>query len=313
MKLSVVIATRGDNYGGDPAAKAVKFTRRLIKKMAKIGENSYEVILVDYNFVETNRIKHVIPVEMLEFVKIIEVPRSHLKDFASEQVPFIEFHAKNIGIKRAKGAQILVANSDVVISRKLLLACLHRPYLNSSYLRADRTDLTRKSRFRMLATLQIRNGETHDDPMQLKLKNLRFFIGSKRFTNEIRINSYIVSREGGDSNFPLFGAYGNAAGDFLCAPNWAWMEARGYQESKFRTFMGDSFLLCAFLQLGLRQVILPGLGRLVHLDHLRPIDHRTNWGELNWISFQEDFNAVVIGKNPYKTPNETWGEFARPE
>ena len=309
LKLSIVFATRGDFYGGDNVTKALRFIDIVSKKMRKLKENSFEIVIVDYNAVPNRRLVQFMPSNLPCRVRIVEVQSEQLSGFVTVDIPFIEYHAKNIGIKRARGAQILVVNCDVRISKDLLRACLERPFLDNSFLRADRTDLLLQRRMRVNLTLNTRGGEEGADKNQLHFRDKEFFKGSQKINFEVIHKSFLVSPEGGIPSHYIFGAHGNASGDFVCAPSWAWNKLKGYQENKYVRFMGDSFLICGFFHVGLRQIILPGIGKIIHIDHSRPINHRNNWTQENWEVFKKEFREIASGKKVYKLTDEDWGSF----
>jgi hypothetical protein len=308
IKLSIVLASRGDFYGGDNTTKTAKAIRMIIRRMRILQQSKYEIVLVDYNYVENRKLVSFLPKNTLKWIKVVEISPAQASAFANNTAPFVEFHAKNIGIKNAHGAQILVINSDVKVSLKLLYSCLVRPYANASFLRADRTDIKVTSKFNFSLDLNTRGGDSMSDKTKINYREGRSFrVGSNSLHLERRFGKYIVSPSGGIQSHFVYGAHGNAAGDFICAPKWAWHSLKGYQEDRYLKFMGDSFLLCGFFQLGLMQVILPGAGRLLHFEHSRPIDHRRDWTDDDWLKFIQDFSQIASGKKRYKDVDAEWG------
>ena len=310
MKLSIVLATRGDFYGGDNVAKTLRFVKTISKKMLRLKEKSFEIIIVDYNTVPNRKIAQFISLNLYDKVKIIEVQPDQINGLVTKEIPFIEYHAKNIGVKNARGAQILVVNSDVRISKGSLRACLNRPFLNTSFLRTDRTDLSFHGGIRAKLLIHTRGGEEGVDKTQLRLLEKNFFKGSKKLNFEDSHEHFLVSPEGGIPSHFMYGAHGNASGDFICAPSWAWNKVKGYQEKKYLSFMGDSFLICGFFNIALRQVVLPGFGRTIHIDHSRPIPYRNNWSEENWNDFKIEFRRIASGEKDYKFTEEAWGVYS---
>jgi hypothetical protein len=308
IKLSIVLATRGDYYGGDNVFKTLNLIKAIEKKMDKLKERNYEIVVVDYNVVSHRKMQSYLPVDTHR-IRVIEVPHDRLKKFVTPEIPFVEFHAKNIGIRNALGQQILVVNNDVKISKSLLMACLDRPFLTDSFLRADRTDVSFLRYFKIRIVLNSRGGDTMAEQSKHRFWEKGFFKGSHILKTEERFGNFLITPKGGIIDHFMIGAHGNAAGDFICAPKWALQKIKGYQESKYLRFMGDSFLICGFYQVGLRQVLLPGLGKLIHFEHVRPIDHRKDWSEDDWKTFVEEFNYVAVGKKDYKSEEENWGYY----
>ena len=256
---------------------------------------------------EDRAFKNVLGFGLQDCVKIITVGKDAAHSLLSTKKPFTEYHAKNIGIQSASGSQILVINTDLTISKSLLRACIDRPSLNESYLRADRTDfLWDKDNFFPKWTIQKRNGILESIPLTSSFPSLDFFRGSPAFPGETLIKNFIVSPSGGLKDHFLGGALGNAAGDFLCAPKFAWEKVKGYREDKYISHMGDSHILSGFLGLELNQVIAKGPFRLIHRDHLRPIDHKIDWTQEDWAKFKREFKEIQSGKSFYPTSNRTW-------
>ncbi len=307
LKLSVVIASRGDFYGGDQVIKVTKLISQLKRKLNRIIPNQFEIVLVDYNFVEDRSFKKLLSAKVQECVRIITVGKDETHSSVSIKNPFIEYHAKNLGIQSAFGSQILVVNTDLTISTSLLKACIDRPSLTESYLRSDRTDfLWGKRSLIPKLTLQVRNGMRESDSLSSRFPSKGFFQGSPAFPGEILAKRFVVAPPGGLRDHFLGGAHGNAAGDFLCAPKFAWDEIRGYREDKYISSMGDSYILSGFLGLGLKQVIAKGSLRLIHRDHPRPIDYRGDWTQEDWVNFMKEFKSIQLNETPYPTLNRTW-------
>ncbi len=307
LKLSVVIASRGDFYGGDQVIKVSKMISQLKRKLNRLIPNQYEIVLVDYNFVKDRTFKNLLSLNLQDSVKIITVERDAAHPLLSSKKPFIEYHAKNIGIQCASGSQILVINTDLTISTSLLRACIDRPSLNESFLRADRTDfLWGKGRVIPEWTIQIRNGISESVPLSAKFPSRAFFNGSPVFIGETFNKKFIISPPSGLRDHFLGGAHGNAAGDFLCAPKFAWDQIKGYREDKYISRMGDSYILCGFLGLGLKQIIAKGSFHLIHRDHPRPIDYKGDWTQQDWVDFMREFRSIQLNESSYPTSDRIW-------
>ena len=147
--LSIVVAARNDNYGGD-------FNLRLMNSLNWIHAWNnllnipFEIIIVNYNPIPENpTIKSV--VSSLEIrknikIRIIDVPQEiHLKNIQPEvrkTVPLFEFLAKNIGIRRARGQFILCTNADILPDPGIFLRLGMKKLSKKNYYRADRLDFS---------------------------------------------------------------------------------------------------------------------------------------------------------------------------
>lgn len=126
--LSIVIASRNDNYGGEvyrdgyePAIPTPQKDRMRLSMMTlheAFKDIDYEVIMIEWNppsdkerFSEWDFMRH-------QRMRIIEVPNEFSRQTIGD-LGFHEFYAKNIGIRRAHGNMILCTNPDVLWIHKM--------------------------------------------------------------------------------------------------------------------------------------------------------------------------------------------------
>jgi hypothetical protein len=134
-KFSLVTIGRNDDYDGN-------FTERLAYALS---QNIYQLPNEEFIFVEWNPImdKPLVCEELKNiFADRIQYYVAHPKfhpDYCTIY-PFIEYPAKNIGIRRATGDFIISMNSDVILTPELIDK-LKRPLLPRIVYRADRIDL----------------------------------------------------------------------------------------------------------------------------------------------------------------------------
>lgn len=144
--LSVVVAARNDNYGGD-------FETRLQNCINWFDyyANQYnlvsEFIIVNYNPVNDRpQLEDCITFNVTGKVqyKIITVPPSFHQQLETEPVrkalPFYEYVAKNIGIRRANGKYILSANPDILPDPSIIKHIAQKRLNPNTYYRTDRMD-----------------------------------------------------------------------------------------------------------------------------------------------------------------------------
>jgi hypothetical protein len=264
----------------------------------------YQVVLVDYNPIKGRSFNSIINSQTKANLKILSVTGNEVSRLATESQPFVEYHAKNIGVQFAQGSQVLVINTDTIISKSLIRACVDRPYADDSFLRADRTDvmLGRKTKLPRFV-VQVRNGTFESNPISVKFPNKNFFKSSQAFQGEEKEGKFLITPKGGLPDHFLGGAHGNASGDFICAPKWAWDKIKGYSESKYQTHMGDAYIISGFFSLGMRQVIARGVFRLLHINHSKPIDYWVDWSEEDWSQFKKEFKDIQLRVKPYPTEN----------
>ena len=150
MYLSFVSVGRNDNYGGDfdfRLQNSVRFIAHYVEKY-KIPS---EYIFVNYNpFYDKPSLQ-----ESLDWpkdrkylkIRIIDVPPEVHKEVADpnirKPVPVLEYIAKNVGIRRAKGEYVLATNPDIIFNPKILKYIAKRRLRKDTFYRTDRCDFTK--------------------------------------------------------------------------------------------------------------------------------------------------------------------------
>ncbi|MCB9185940.1 MAG: glycosyltransferase family 2 protein [Flavobacteriales bacterium] len=247
--LSIVVSGRNDNYGGD-------FRERLQNCLDWNAElfNRYglrtEFILVNWNPVVTNEplISELVWPEYPESVsyRVIDVPEEIHKKYVDEgirnTVPFYEFIAKNVGIRRSAGEYVLCINADILLHPDIVKAIAQKELSKGHYYRANRLDFKKvhdlkldvlwKSGFAVsLKGFMYGFVSGLSKPFQyhwLKKFN-RFRLAWEAFklqndglANLIRLN--VVYNKGG------YMAHCLNSGDFMLMNRSHWMQLNGYPE-----------------------------------------------------------------------------------
>jgi len=111
MKLSIICAGRNDLHAGD-------FIDRMNRSFETLPSDA-EIIMVEWNPPEdrpplASTIKR-------SGVRVITVPRDlHNTTHGNDLLPFFEYRAKNVGIRRAHGEWILSMNPDILLGQEML-------------------------------------------------------------------------------------------------------------------------------------------------------------------------------------------------
>eukprot|EP00667_Euglena_gracilis_P024318 EG_transcript_27896 len=127
--LSVVTVTRNDRYGGDtPSRLRTQQHVHNLAALRRCHNLSMEHIIVDWN-PELNlpTLSATLECAAYRHVRLVTVP-SPLHDYAVNACHFpphkapgmLEYHAKNVGLRRARGQFVLLVNNDVLLSSSLL-------------------------------------------------------------------------------------------------------------------------------------------------------------------------------------------------
>ena len=143
--ISIVVAARNDNYGGDFTARFQAFVHWNVSLFDRYGLDC-ELVIVNWNPIASNAPleKSVrIPDSKHVRCRVIEVPaelHGLFDDQRSSRVPLYEFAAKNVGIRRAGGRFVLCTNADILLHPELVRVLADRRLAAQCYYRADRCD-----------------------------------------------------------------------------------------------------------------------------------------------------------------------------
>lgn len=214
-KITAVITSRNDNYGGNLKERAMLCLNHMIHTFD-------EVIYVDYNS-ET--------ISLIEEIKdkldkkgnlkaILVTPEQHLKmvkDKGTEINPMIEVFGRNIGIRKATGDIIVSTNIDIIPPTREVLDT----FLNSWY---DKE---------VFYTCARRNVELAKDFNYSLYK----FDESVRTTLNKDIRKMIVKRDAND--YDRWSRV-RCCGDFQLASKNIWFKIKGFEESLIHRGYADS-------------------------------------------------------------------------
>ena len=198
--LSIVLTGRNDGFGGD-------FNERLFRTLefnhAQLSARgiAHEFVFVEWRPVSgvpwlaevlADRYRALVPQMLRSFV----VDTAYHEAFSlNPRLQFQEFIAKNVGIRRSRGAFVLTTNTDIMLSRGVLDAIEQRTLQTRVLYRAVRVDLRKDL-----------DGQRTDWDLLEDERNYEQINGIKP---------------------PL---YSNAAGDFLLLDRDSYLELRGFNE-----------------------------------------------------------------------------------
>ena len=121
--LSVVVATRNDDHGGDPLKRLQAFINTLAAQCRRWSLDA-EIIVVEWNPPpDRPRVSELcrVPPDAPFSVRFVEVPADlHQALRFSSVLPLFQMIAKNVGIRRARGRFILATNIDIIFSNELV-------------------------------------------------------------------------------------------------------------------------------------------------------------------------------------------------
>ena len=285
--LSIVIAVRNDNYGGDFNKRlhnALKWNTDLLEKHRILSE----IILVNWNPIKDNP-----PLltgfdlsQTRNFVQynIIEVPEELHERFHNEELrkklPMYEFIAKNVGMKRAKGKFILCTNADILFSEQVIQEIAKGDLKQNTLYRSIRADyqsthtpnFTEKEIKNSVSAFFLRTGtfsslpglNFHNSLKWSKFKDAFLQIVYSIWLNIIaRLNYY-------EERIFIFKYPFNASGDFALIDQPSFIEKARYPEDTRISTHVDSMHLVKCLEQGLKIAELEGI--VYHQEHPRRFD-----------------------------------------
>ena len=142
--LSVVLATRNDDHGGNPLWRLQAFVDTFDAQCRRTGLDA-EVIIVEWNPpVDRPRLIDVLPLPRHPACayRFVEVPPElHATLSHAEALPLFQMIAKNVGIRRARGAFVLATNIDIIFSNELVEFMARRELAPGFLYRLDRHDV----------------------------------------------------------------------------------------------------------------------------------------------------------------------------
>ena len=142
--LSVVVTTRNDDHGRNPRGRFQAFINCLTAQCQRVGLPA-ELIVVEWNPpADRPPLRDALrwPANSLLETRIIQVPAElHGTLKHAEALPLFQMIAKNVGIRRARGAFVLSTNIDILLSNALMDAIAERKLEQGVMYRVDRRDV----------------------------------------------------------------------------------------------------------------------------------------------------------------------------
>src|ERR1039458_10043886 len=143
--ISVVVAARNDNHGGNMIGRMQAFIDSWIGQ-AKQYNLSSEIIVVEWNPpADRARLMDELrwPPDMgpceVRFIEVSREVHDRLPNAAA--IPLHQMIAKNAGIRRARGQFVLATNLDIIFSAELMKFLGERRLERRKMYRMDRTDV----------------------------------------------------------------------------------------------------------------------------------------------------------------------------
>ena len=144
--LSIVVTGRNDGYGGDFSTRYVRALRFNHDRLME-HNISYEIVFVEWNPVpEEPLLADLLAAELPEpalaaTVSYVVDQRYHDAFTLNPHIKFLDYVAKNVGIRRASGSFILATNLDDILGRHVIEVIANRQLEQRTVYRAARVDI----------------------------------------------------------------------------------------------------------------------------------------------------------------------------
>jgi hypothetical protein len=279
--LTIVITARHDNYGGDFRDRIAAPLRFNYERLSERNV-SYEVVLVEWDPVPGRPLlcemlaKELPDVAGCGLRPIVVAPAYQAAMTQNPRTGYLEYIAKNVGVRRAAGSFVLVTNADILLGREVVDAIAEQRFEAGTMYRAPRYDI--KLGFDQSG---LRWSALEDAANQVRRPDLKP---------------------------PLLAS---AAGDFLLSDRDTFHRLRGFNEVYRVARVGIDLNFMVKVHAAGIPIVEVG-GPVYHVSHVGSMRaskalHRDNrarspWGDLDWHS------AHVTYNNP-----DGWGLAAAPE
>jgi hypothetical protein len=325
--LSIVVASRNDNHGGDMLKRMRIFMKGLIHQCNKF-KLPCELLMVEWNPIEGEALLHTIlpTVTKNDFLTIryVIVPNEiHKKLANSDKLPLFQMIAKNVGIRRASADFVLCTNIDLLFSDDLFRRLAQRDLQPNCFYRANRCDvpntiqeewtLAEQLQF-CKANIKLRNGKNFDYSNFPDTNGFLFkypvFIPLLRLLSKIkRSYAHSIMDRLNELDF-------DACGDFTLMSKQNWLDIQGYPEFEIYSIHIDSMGILAAAALGFEQIIFRGDECTYHIEHSggwefkSPIDRLhfyTKFPMLEWWAVREAGLHILEKKTHFNLNRDNWG------
>jgi hypothetical protein len=319
--LSLVVALRNEQYGGDLFGRMRSFLRN-VAWLSSRQRVRPEVILVEWCPLASEPPLAEILGESSSNgslpVRIIRVPwetAASRFDQADEMILWT-FTAKNVGVRRARSAFILATNADILFTPALFRAIGKRPLDNGTFYRTHRYDVEGVP---LGAGARAQLARCRHSVVRVNLLG-----GSVRFDRptggralDHAVRSYVSQQRSAQptstesrASRPTEWIHTNAAGDFFLAHRSIWEKLHGYPEFGSAGQL-DGYICIMAASAGLEQVVFDGRRRIYHLEHHRAVDWEQGDKPQHYVvpfpTFLEAASEMLLSGRPTIFNDSSWG------
>jgi hypothetical protein len=258
--ISIVITGRNDDYGEDFLTRINTFVRSLDHQVRRHAD-LFELIVVEWNpLPDYAPLIEVLADTTNLPVTVITVP-SELHDSLGSTSPVLEFHGKNVGIRRARGEFVLVTNPDILFTQELIDEMAKKNLRLDTVYRTDRYD------FNIAGIADIDSSDLIDFAVQNTFV-VHAMSGNHSVSLPVLENQRDLSLLP-RSNVSAGIWHTNGCGDFMLASRESFFTVRGLYETVQHRWHVDSISLMRFQAAQVRQYVFVSPLCIFHQHHDR--------------------------------------------
>lgn len=313
-RISFVIAARNGEHDNS-FLKRLRTAIRLLRVFIARHRLACEFIIVQYNPPQYQPLYEEALVDLATSampIRIITVSESfHHRIAPNKKGLFLEYVAKNIGIRRAIGEFILATNLDIIFSDEMVNRLTH-PLESDTVYQARCRDLNIREIDDSIdadAALQICHKNTYRIWTERGLFYISWSRWWKRLLHHLRPLSFIRNLSMCPGFNPIRKFLSSiqsvkdvAPGHFTLAHRNAWTQVCGYDQQRLIDSYLDSYAIGVFVCHRFKQAILPE--PIYHIKHnINPLLSEPMGVE----KFKQDMRDMALTGIPYTTNPENWG------
>jgi len=326
--LSIVVASRNDDHGGDILTRMRLFLSGLLQQTRQY-HFPVELVFVEWNPPANRaRLHEALPKPAANdflTLRYITVPASiHQRFRRAPDIPLFQMIAKNVGIRRARGAFILCANIDLLFSDALFRRLASKSLREDTYYRANRCDVPEtidpaRPFAEQLAwcernVVRRLGRDRRYTNINLELVGLQHKSRPKKWMFDkmaLAMSLYWNNAKKRYYQLDLF-----ACGDFTLMARKGWEAIQGYVELDMYSLHIDSLGVIAANALGYRQQVFPPEACTYHISHpdgwetlspLAKIKFLTDRPALDYALVTEVGMETLAHPKPYNLNSPNWG------
>lgn len=307
-EISIVITSRNDDHGGG----LIYRMRLMIDCLAQLSKKyglEVELIVVEWNPPQNKPpLKDAIDVTTLSLphtVRFIVVPpHVHSRFPESDRFPVLQYIAKNVGIRRARGNYIISTNADIVFSDSFFAHLKSERFNEDAFYRAYRYDVVSVP---FDATLEGRMEFCHKEAKNIyEPANNHSFYSVSRF---IKTVMNVVKALGGRIPDKI---NTHAAGDFVLISRKWWHYLRGYPELPSHAYV-DGLICYMAASIGLKQVVLKPDKCVYHIEHafqwnrMTEIEKASYRANIDYAEYRDYCLKMLKDRTPLLMNGSSWG------